>query len=131
MGELYIIPRDDQPKIKCVVLSCPRAHVPTVLLLSHDRHPGTFALITEMGQCWERFKMGALMGGTVGACIGAMFGTFAVLRHGHGGNGFFPTIGKIMLQSGASFGLFMGIGGLVRCDDGDANDRDRLHASSG
>lgn len=38
-------------------------------------------------------------------------------RHGHGGNGFFPTVGKIMLQSGASFGLFMGIGGLVRCDE--------------
>lgn len=75
--------------------------------------------------------MGAIMGTSVGACIGAMFGTIAILRYpetlnlcvlmlfrrGHGGNGFFPTIGKIMLQSGASFGLFMGIGSLVRCDD--------------
>ena len=40
-----------------------------------------------------------------------------IFRRGHGGNGFFPTVGKIMLQSGASFGLFMGIGSLVRCDD--------------
>lgn len=42
---------------------------------------------------------------------------FAHFRRGHGGNGFFPTVGKIMLQSGASFGVFMGIGSLVRCDE--------------
>lgn len=42
---------------------------------------------------------------------------FTIFSHGHGGNGFLPTVGKIMLQSGGSFGLFMGIGGLVRCDD--------------
>ena len=70
-----------------------------------------------MGQCFERFKMGAIMGTSVGACIGAIFGTLAILKRGHGGHGFLPTVGKIMLQSGASFGLFMGIGSLVRCDE--------------
>lgn len=38
-------------------------------------------------------------------------------RHGHGGAGFVPVVGKMVLQSAGSFGLFMGIGGLVRCDD--------------
>ena len=38
-------------------------------------------------------------------------------RHGHGGAGFFPVVSKMIIQSGASFGLFMAVGGLVRCDD--------------
>lgn len=38
-------------------------------------------------------------------------------RHGHGGAGFMPVVGKMVMQSAGSFGLFMGIGGLVRCDD--------------
>lgn len=76
--------------------------------------------------------MGALMGGSVGACIGLLFGSMAVMRylcelfggmlkfkrrHGHGGAGFVPVVGKMVMQSAGSFGLFMGIGGLVRCDD--------------
>jgi hypothetical protein len=34
-----------------------------------------------MGECFERFKMGALMGGSVGACIGILFGSYAVMRY--------------------------------------------------
>jgi reactive oxygen species modulator 1 len=33
------------------------------------------------GECWRRFKYGALIGSTVGGCIGLLFGTFAVLRY--------------------------------------------------
>ena len=40
-------------------------------------------------------------------------------RHGNGGSGFIPVVGKIILQSAASFSVFMSIGGLVRCDDAD------------
>jgi hypothetical protein len=39
------------------------------------------------------------------------------LRYGHGGNGFLRTVGKMVVQSGASFGLFMGIGAFIRCDE--------------
>lgn len=38
-------------------------------------------------------------------------------RYGHGGNGALRTIGKVVVQSGASFGLFMGIGAGIRCDE--------------
>ena len=31
-----------------------------------------------------------------------------------------PVLGKIVVQSAATFGLFMGIGGLVRCEDNEA-----------
>lgn len=33
------------------------------------------------GECWHRFKYGALIGSTVGGCIGLLFGSFAVLRY--------------------------------------------------
>lgn len=42
-----------------------------------------------------------------------------ICRHGHGGAGFFPVVGKMALQSGATFGMFMGIGSLIRSDTGD------------
>ena len=32
---------------------------------------------------------------------------------------FFPVVSKMIIQSGASFGLFMAVGGLVRCDGQD------------
>lgn len=38
-------------------------------------------------------------------------------RYGHGGQGYLRTVGKMAIQSGASFGLFMGIGSFIRCDD--------------
>lgn len=38
-------------------------------------------LVANMNDCWKRFQMGAMMGGTVGACIGVLFGTMAVMRY--------------------------------------------------
>lgn len=72
-----------------------------------------------------RFKIGAAMGASVGAGIGLLLGSFSImryahdltLRYGHSGHGILPTLGKIVVQSAASFGLFMGIGGLIRCDE--------------
>ena len=46
--------------------------------------------------------------------------SYQLRRYGHGGNGFVRTVGKMVVQSGASFGLFMGIGAGIRCDDGHA-----------
>ena len=36
---------------------------------------------SKMVECFERFKMGAIMGSSVGACIGALFGTMAILKY--------------------------------------------------
>jgi Reactive mitochondrial oxygen species modulator 1 len=41
---------------------------------------------------------------------------YTVFRYGSGGEGFSRIVGKSALQSGSMFGLFMGIGGLIRCE---------------
>ncbi|KAI9026915.1 mitochondrial genome maintenance protein Mgr2 [Hyaloraphidium curvatum] len=65
---------------------------------------------------FDKWKMGALMGGTVGMCIGFLFGSYAVLRYGPGPNGYIRSIGKYMFSSAASFGFFMGIGTVIRTE---------------
>lgn len=60
--------------------------------------------------------MGAMMGGTVGLCIGLMFGTMNVVRYGPGQRGYLNSIGQYMVGSAASFGLFMSIGAVVRSE---------------
>ncbi|KAK0628238.1 reactive mitochondrial oxygen species modulator 1-domain-containing protein [Bombardia bombarda] len=64
----------------------------------------------------EKFKMGALMGGTVGCIIGFIFGTVNIFRYGAGPNGIMRTLGQYMLGSGATFGFFMSIGSVIRSD---------------
>lgn len=78
-----------------------------------------------MGECYDRFKMGVLMGSTVGTCLGIIFGTVSALSGrgaatGANSRGFLRQVGKSVFQSGASFGFFMGIGSLVRCDSNNA-----------
>ena len=34
-----------------------------------------------MGECFERFKLGALLGGTVGSLMGIFHGTYHLLRY--------------------------------------------------
>lgn len=62
----------------------------------------------------DKLKMGALLGGTVGACAGFLFGGFAVLKYGPGQHGYMGTIARYMMTMGGSFAGFMGIGAVIR-----------------
>lgn len=65
--------------------------------------------------CWSRIKMGFMLGMSVGMAGGVLFGGFSAWRMGLRGREMFGTIGKVMLQSGGTFGTFMAIGSGIRC----------------
>ncbi|KXJ93714.1 reactive mitochondrial oxygen species modulator 1-domain-containing protein [Microdochium bolleyi] len=65
---------------------------------------------------FDKLKMGAMMGGTVGTIMGFVFGTVQIFRGGAGPNGIMRTLGQYMLMSGSTFGFFMSIGSVIRSD---------------
>ncbi|CAO3618053.1 unnamed protein product [Cunninghamella blakesleeana] len=64
----------------------------------------------------DKMKMGAIMGGTVGLCVGFVFGGINILRFGGGRKGALSTLSQYMLGSGASFAFFMSIGSVIRSE---------------
>lgn len=69
----------------------------------------------ERPSCWKRIKLGFTMGMGVGIAAGILFGGASAWRMGLRGKEMFGTIGKVMLQSGGTFGTFMAIGSGIRC----------------
>ncbi|XP_031849450.1 reactive oxygen species modulator 1 [Nomia melanderi] len=65
--------------------------------------------------CWDRMKMNMLVGFCVGIATGALFGGYVSLRYGLRGRQLINSVGKTMIQSGTTFGTFMGIGTAIRC----------------
>ena len=57
----------------------------------------------------RNFGMGFLMGGSVGALMGGLTGTYFAYQYRQ-----FSLIPMMMLTSGCSFGFFMGIGAIMR-----------------
>ncbi|KAL8839593.1 MAG: hypothetical protein Q9170_001697 [Blastenia crenularia] len=65
---------------------------------------------------FDKWKMGAMLGGSVGLIMGFIFGGFNIMRYGGGPNGPMRTLGQYMLGSGATFGFFMSIGSVIRTE---------------
>ncbi|KAI4157215.1 MAG: hypothetical protein L6R39_000720 [Caloplaca ligustica] len=86
---------------------------------------------------FDKWKMGAMLGGSVGLIMGFIFGQydtrwetaersnsmaklieggFNIMRYGAGPNGVMRTLGQYMLGSGATFGFFMSIGSVIRTE---------------
>ncbi|RMY49800.1 hypothetical protein D0864_14661 [Hortaea werneckii] len=53
---------------------------------------------------FDKAKMGAMMGGSVGIIIGFIFGATNIIRFGPGPNGMLRTLGQYMAGSAATFG---------------------------
>ncbi|XP_066268708.1 reactive oxygen species modulator 1-like [Branchiostoma lanceolatum] len=80
--------------------------------------PSVGSHMQQYGQgpsCFDRVKLGFGIGFAVGISAGALFGTFASLRMGLRGREFLGQVGKTMMQSGGTFGVFMSIGTGIRC----------------
>jgi len=65
--------------------------------------------------CFDRIKLGAIMGFSVGCSVGLLFGGFMGIRAGFRGKELLVAVGKNMAQSGGTFGTFMAIGSGIRC----------------
>ena len=65
--------------------------------------------------CFDRVKMGFMIGFAVGMSAAGLFGTYAALRAGLRGRELMGLVGKSMLQGGGTFGVFMSVGTAIRC----------------
>ncbi|TIB70457.1 hypothetical protein E3Q10_02920 [Wallemia mellicola] len=100
---------------------------PTFVLDGQQKMPPPPPAAVGMAEptTFQKMKMGALMGSTVGLTIGFIFGGFSIIRAGPGPRGVMGTLSQYMLSSAATFGFFMSIGSVIRTEE-EFNQRRRL-----
>uniref|UniRef100_A0A0N4ZE62 Reactive oxygen species modulator 1 n=1 Tax=Parastrongyloides trichosuri TaxID=131310 RepID=A0A0N4ZE62_PARTI len=65
--------------------------------------------------CFDKIRMGFLMGAVIGGSTGLLLGGFAGFRMGLRGSELLKQVGKTAAQSGGSFGVFMSVAQGIRC----------------
>lgn len=63
---------------------------------------------------WDKLRMGAMMGATVGLGLGFFIGNLQYLAYGALRKGYLGTVSSSMLASAGSFAFFLGIGSVIR-----------------
>ncbi|XP_011501634.1 PREDICTED: reactive oxygen species modulator 1 [Ceratosolen solmsi marchali] len=66
-------------------------------------------------KCWDKLKVGFLIGACVGIASGAIFGGYRGLRFGYRGQELIYHTTKEMSSGAITFGTFMAIGTGIRC----------------
>ncbi|VDN50967.1 unnamed protein product [Dracunculus medinensis] len=72
-------------------------------------------LSTGQPTCWQKLKLGFMMGAVIGGATGVVLGSFGAYKMGLRGKEFLTQVGKIAAQSGGSFGVFMMVAQGIRC----------------
>ncbi|KXJ18388.1 Reactive oxygen species modulator 1 [Exaiptasia diaphana] len=65
--------------------------------------------------CFDRVKVGFMIGFAVGMSSAGLFGMYSALKMGLRGRELISSVGKIMVQGGGTFGVFMSVGTAIRC----------------
>ncbi|VDN38401.1 unnamed protein product [Gongylonema pulchrum] len=65
--------------------------------------------------CWQKMKLGLVMGLFVGVSSGAIFGTFSALSMGFRGRAMMAHVGRYSTRMGGSFAVFMMVAQGLRC----------------
>uniref|UniRef100_A0A915Q770 Reactive oxygen species modulator 1 n=1 Tax=Setaria digitata TaxID=48799 RepID=A0A915Q770_9BILA len=65
--------------------------------------------------CWQKMKMGLLMGVFIGCASGAIIGTASAISMGFRGRAMMAQVGRYSTKMGGSFAVFMMIAQGLRC----------------